>query len=390
MIAISLALAITFSIVLDRAVLIGATSFDAPPLAILLNSIAILQVAVGAVIEWRRPGHAIGRLLMLAGPLFAFLAMGWTVASVLEEEVDPTLYALLDWGVTVLSYPGMAVIAGWLPLMFPTGTLPGPRWRLPAGIIVVISSVSLLALATRPGPLREGGPVNPFGVQVWPPFFQVLQQSLLLQLAVLCGLAVSGLVVRYRRGDTIERHQIRWLLASVAVVAAGFAGVTVESAIRTDGGISVFIVIAFVGFLLMPIAIGMAVLRYRLYEIDRLISRTVGWALVTGILVAVFAGLVVGLQALLASFTQGQTLAVAASTLVAFALFQPVRRRVQRAVDRRFDRARYDGERTAQAFAARLRDQVELRGLEADVTETVREALHPSSAGLWVRGGRIP
>jgi hypothetical protein len=257
-IAISIVLAVTCCLVLDRAVLMEATSFDAPPLALLLNAIAILQVGVGAVIEWRGPGHAIGRLLMLSGPLFAFLALGWTVASVLEEDVNPMLYALLDWGVTVLSYPGMAVIAGWLPLLFPTGTLPGPRWRLPVGMLIVVSGVSLLAVATRPGPLHEGGPENPFGLQPWPPFLQALEESLLLQLVVLSGLAVAGLAVRYRRGDPIERHQIRWLLASVAVVAAGFAGVTIESAIRVDDGISFAIVVAFVGFLLMPIAIGIA------------------------------------------------------------------------------------------------------------------------------------
>lgn len=130
---------------------------------------------------------------------------------------------------------------------------------------------------------------------------------------------------------------------------------------------------------------GVAILRYRLYEIDRLISRTIGWAIVTGLLVAVFAGAVVGLQALLAGFTQGQTLAVAASTLVAFALFQPVRRQVQRAVDRRFDRARYDAERTAGAFADRLRDETDIETVTADLTATTRAALAPAGLGIWIR-----
>ena len=134
-----------------------------------------------------------------------------------------------------------------------------------------------------------------------------------------------------------------------------------------------------------PLAIGIAVVRYRLYEIDRIISRTIGWALVTGLLVAVFIGGVLALQALLADFTQGQTLAVAASTLVAFALFQPVRRRVQRAVDRRFDRARYDGERTAAAFAERLRDEVDLVTLAAELQGTVGAAVRPTISSLWLR-----
>ena len=145
-------------------------------------------------------------------------------------------------------------------------------------------------------------------------------------------------------------------------------------------GAPISVLVSYVGILAMPIAIGIAVTRYRLYEIDRLISRTIGWALVTGVLVLVFAGTVVGLQAILARITQGETLAVAASTLVAFALFQPVRRRVQTAVDRRFDRARYDGDRTAAAFTERLREQVDLAGLEADIAGVVDTALRPSSS----------
>jgi ABC-type uncharacterized transport system permease subunit len=135
----------------------------------------------------------------------------------------------------------------------------------------------------------------------------------------------------------------------------------------------------------VPVSVGIAVTRHRLYEIDRLISRSIGWALVTGVLVAIFAGTVVGLQAIFTSITRGETLAVAASTLVAFALFQPVRRRVQTAVDRRFDRARYDSERTLAAFAERLRNEVDLASLEGDIAGTVVLALRPRSFGVWLR-----
>jgi hypothetical protein len=156
------------------------------------------------------------------------------------------------------------------------------------------------------------------------------------------------------------------------------------SAISGEGG-PFWGALACVGLLLVPVAVGIAVTRHRLYEIDRLLSRTIGWALVTGLLLALFGATVVGLQALLADVTQGQTLAVAASTLVAFALFQPVRRRVQSAVDRRFDRSRYDGERTAAAFADRLRDQIDLASLETDIGATVAAALRPTSTGVWIR-----
>ena len=133
-----------------------------------------------------------------------------------------------------------------------------------------------------------------------------------------------------------------------------------QAASQPDAGLYLMLLVFYTGILAMPITIGIAILRYRLYEIDRLISRTIGWALVTGILVAVFALLVVALQAALTPVTDESTLAVAASTLVAFALFQPLRRRVQRAVDRRFDRARYDGQRTTAVFADRVRNEVDL------------------------------
>ncbi len=165
-------------------------------------------------------------------------------------------------------------------------------------------------------------------------------------------------------------------------------GIIVENAVRTDGGDNLSTFLVFTGLLATPVAIGIAILRYRLYEIDRLISRTIGWAAVTGILAAVFVVLVVTLQALLTPITDESTIAVAASTLVAFALFQPLRRRVQHAVDRRFDRARYDGERVSAAFAERLRDQVDLVGLERDLGSTVSAALSPASTVVWLRGVR--
>jgi divalent metal cation (Fe/Co/Zn/Cd) transporter len=171
------------------------------------------------------------------------------------------------------------------------------------------------------------------------------------------------------------------------VCVVGFIATVAAYALRTDGPpiAQSTTLVAYAGILLMPIAIGVAVLRYRLYEIDRIISRTIGWALVTGVLVAVFAGTVVGLQAILTGFTQGQTLAVAASTLIAFVLFQPVRRRVQSVVDRRFNRARYDAEGTAAAFAERQRDQVDIAGLKVDLTGTIDSALHPRALGVWIR-----
>ncbi len=138
---------------------------------------------------------------------------------------------------------------------------------------------------------------------------------------------------------------------------------------------------------IIPVSVAVAILRYRLYDIDRFISRTISYGLITGLLVAVFLLVNLGLQSVLSSFTSGNSLAVAGSTLLAAALFTPVRGRVQRIVDRRFDRARYDGERTASAFSVRMRDAIDLPAVTTDLDVTVRRALAPSRVGLWLRGG---
>jgi hypothetical protein len=387
MIVTSITASVAISLAMDVVLLRDASAVPVLTvvMAILFNITVILQSGVGGIIEWRRPGHAIGRLLMLSGPLYAFVSSAWITADSLEPLLDAGVYAIYFWSTSILSWPFVALIAGWIPLLFPTGTLPGPRWRIPVGILVILSGVGLAALAIRPMYVPGGNQLSPIVNDSWAAFLQVFGDAIPFELIALIALAVAALITRYRRGDRIERLQIRWFGAAVAVCGAGFVGVLVDIAVRTGDGPLVSALVAYAGILAMPIAIGIAITRYRLFEIDRLISRTIGWAVITGVLVAVFAGAVLALQALLAGFTQGQTLAVAVSTLVAFAMFQPVRRRVQTAVDRRFDRARYDGERTVAAFAERLRDQVDLVDLEADIARTVGSALRPSSTGLWLR-----
>ena len=175
-----------------------------------------------------------------------------------------------------------------------------------------------------------------------------------------------------------------------SVLAAALAielSLFVASAAQTEasGIASVVSDLSNLGLTLIPIAIGVAILRYRLYDIDRLISRTISWALVTGVLVAAFVGLVIGLTTVLGSLAGGSTFAVAGSTLVVFALFQPLRRRIQVAVDRRFDRARYDARRTADAFAERLRNDVDLASVQGDLLGVVVGSLQPASVAIWTR-----
>ncbi|HEX7472172.1 MAG TPA: hypothetical protein VF323_03750, partial [Candidatus Limnocylindrales bacterium] len=199
---------------------------------------------------------------------------------------------------------------------------------------------------------------------------------------------IASLVVRYRRASGIERAQLKWF-AYVGLVVLPTLLLAIVTRGATSGPLLVLNGIAWVvaigGLALLPVAIGIAVLRYRLYEIDRLISRTISYGVLTAIVAGLFVGFILVFQAVLAPVTGSNELAVAGSTLLAAALFQPIRRRVQRLVDRRFNRSRYDAEQTVAAFASRLRDEVDLEQLRAEILATVAATVEPSSVSLWLR-----
>ena len=345
----------------------------------------LVQASVGALIAWRRPENRIGRLLQVSGPLILSVFLAFIGASVRTVAIGPEdlVGGIAGWWAATTILPAIYIAFPLVGILFPDGRLPGPRWRLPVGTVTAALLAVSPVYAFAMGPLGPELPDNPFGLFAVSAEVRELAGLVgTLALVVAMALAVVAIAVRWRRGSRVERSQLKWLFAALVVAGVLFPLTFGSSAFE---GSSFLTNLSVASVLLIPVAIGIAILRYRLYEIDRLVSRTIGWAIVTGVLVTVFAAMVVGLQAILAGLTQGQTLAVAASTLVAFALFQPVRRRVQDAVDHRFDRARYDGERTATAFAERLRNQIDLAGLEADIARTVHEALRPSSAGVWVR-----
>jgi hypothetical protein len=196
---------------------------------------------------------------------------------------------------------------------------------------------------------------------------------------------VASMIVRLRRARGVERAQLRWLVWSMAFIVVGFIVGLVGDSVFVNGLGGAVWLPAIVAFCLPPIAIGLAVLRYRLYEIDRVISRTISYGVLTLILGGLFVALILALQALLAPVTRSNELAVAGSTLLVFTLFQPLRRRVQRIVDRRFNRTRYDADRTVAAFASRLRDEVDLEQLRAEILATVSATVEPSSVSLWLR-----
>ena len=341
---------------------------------------------VGWLIATRRPGNAMGWIFIVIGlsqgvDTFAsqYAYFGLVTAPGTLPAAD-----VLAWVAVWAWVPGFAPLVTLAVLLFPDGRPPTPRWRLVipfVGIAMVLLAVPIAIVAW---PVRGADLLGEGPVQTDDPTIAALLglQTLGLVLLALTAIAcVVGMVMRFRRSRGVEREQLKWFVAAGAVevaslVASGF--VTIPSGVL---GAVLTIVIS----PLLPIAATVAILRYRLYEIDRIISRTIGWAAITVSLVAVFVLAVVALEAVLSSFTQGQTIAVAASTLVAFGLFQPLRRRIQRAVDRRFDRGAYDRQRIADAFAERLRDEVAIDALADDLESTIEHAIRPSAQSLWLR-----
>jgi hypothetical protein len=255
-------------------------------------------------------------------------------------------------------------------LLFPTGQLRSRRWRPAAwfvGAVFALSTAALMAGATH----EWGHPFASFGQLVSPPV------QVAMAIGILAALAVSGaaIVVRFARSAGEERLQLKWFAAATVLVVATFIAL-----ILTNSDWVPAVILNNLAFLCLEVAIAIAVLKYRLYEIDRVISRTVAYAIVTGLLVGVYAGLV-----LLAThvLTVKSPVAVAGSTLMAAALFSPLRSRVQRAVDRRFNRARYDADQMVAAFAARLKDAVDLDAVQADLASVVQRALEPVHVSMW-------
>ena len=341
---------------------------------------------VGWLIATRRPGNAMGWIFIVVGlsqAVDTFAGQYGFVGMVVAPGSLPAPDVMAWLGVWAW-VPGFTLLVTLSVLLFPDGRPPTPRWRPVVWIVGPVMAllavpVAIVAWQFRGPDLLEQGPVQ--GKDPFTAALLGLQFLGLILLALTAAMSVAGMYVRFHRSRGVERAQLKWFVAAGAIeiallVAAGFVTMTTD---LVNGIVTV------VTSLLVPIAATVAILRYRLYEIDRIISRTIGWAVVTAILVLVFVVAVVAFEAVLSAFTQQQTIAVAASTLVAFALFQPLRRRVQRAVDRRFDRGAYDRDRIADAFAERLRDEVAIDALAADLESTIERAVRPSAQSLWLR-----
>lgn len=360
---------------------------DAGALFALLETGLSLPVAatVGALIVSRRPRNVIGWLLLVIALGWGAQEFGAAYTRYAVARGDPIDGAVLwsawlgDYG-WVVAFPVALLL---LPLLYPDGRPPTPRWRPVVALVLLITVLTPLQ-AFVPGPLEvDGVPVgrNPAGVAGWEAGAQVLGVGIGTLFVPLLLCAVAAVVVRFRRSHGVERQQIKWLVAPFTLIPAVLILTMFPTTERFGQGLG--------GLVLTTIfaAIGVAVLRYRLYDIDRVINRVVVYTGVTAVLVGMYLTLVLGSQALLSPFVAGSDLTVAASTLAAAAAFGPVRRRIQNLVDRRFDRARYDAQRTVEEFGQRLRDEVEL-GLLADDLRTVTAAtVRPSSVSLWLTPG---
>jgi hypothetical protein len=330
---------------------------------------------VGLVLASRRPGNRIGWLFLAAG--LALGLSGFSDRYALHALVaDPGSWPAgraAAWLFNVIWVIPVAMLA-FVLLLFPTGHVRSRRWRLAAwfiGVVFTLATVWALIAATsqwaRPFTSPFSQPGSPAGSPA--PY---LMTAVLISAALL--VSVAAVVVRFAKSSGEERLQLKWCAAAALALAVVFvASIWVNSAV-----VNVLQSLAFVG---LWTAIAIAVLKYRLYDIDRLISRTLAYAIVTGVLVGLYAGLVLLATQVL---TFKSPVAVAGSTLVAAALFSPLRSRVQRAVDRRFNRARYDADQMVAVFAARLKDAVGLDGVQTDLAGAVQRALEPAHVSLWL------
>ena len=347
----------------------------------------VIAATVGAVLASRLPRHPVGWLLLGVGlsVTASGVADGYARYGLVAR---PGTLPAAHW-VAVYSpattLVGLALV-GFVLLLTPTGSLPSPGWRWWARVAAAGPILFLVALTVGPGLV-----IPPYTSAVDTVTFPALAGAVLAAIVAGFFLTVAGLLVgagslvaRFRRARRVERQQLRWLALAAALTGAGAA--VFGAGMATDAtAVSLFA--AGVCLALLPLATGAAILRYRLYDLDRIISRTVAYGLLTALLGLGYAAVVLGLGRLL---PEGSSLVVAAATLAVAALFQPLRRWVQGLVDRRFNRRRHDAGQVIEAFGARLRDQVDLDTLTGELLAVVDQTMAPTRAWLWLRPPAAP
>jgi hypothetical protein len=342
-----------------------------------INALGFIGIpVVGAVIAARLPANPYGWIWCATGLAFA-VSDGARPVVTAAGRPSWVAWVLEGWG-----FASLVCLLFFVFLLFPTGRLPTDRWRWVARTAVTLDLLLVLLVPLIPDP-DDATTVSP-----WVPhgsIGRVLVPAANGVLYLLFGFilaAMSALLLRFHRAGPVERRQLTWfvyatVLNGTLLVLDSVFGVLPQNLLLTA--------VDALGFALLPVAVGVAVLRYRLYEIDRIVSRTVSYGLLSAVLIGVYLLVVALLRPLLEPLTGSSTLAVAGSTLAVAAVFNPVRRRLQEVVDRRFDRARYDADRAVEAFAARLRNQVDLDQITEGLRETVSATVTPGRMAVWLR-----
>jgi len=344
------------------------------------NLALTMGAVVGGLIASRRPENPVGWFFLGSAGCLALTG----VASEYATYGLPAAW-VMAWLLSWVWVPGVMLLLCFVPLYFPDGRLVSRRWRWAVGLALWFSATGAVLSALSPGEIQNEGIVNPLGVEPLRRVLDILAPVYGVLYFILLFASAASLVVRYRRSGSAERQQIKWLaFAALAIPLWFLTNAPVQAAAP-----NVFRVVdALVFSTLIPVASGIAILKYRLYDIDIIINRTLVYGSLTVSLALIYFGGVTLTQALLRTLADQQELpqlVIVASTLVIAALFNPLRRRIQAFIDRRFYRRKYDAAKTLQGFSTKLRDETDLEVLRGDLVEVVRETMQPAHVSLWLR-----
>jgi hypothetical protein len=371
--------------VLLRTPTIEGYSLPWVPSALALGSF----MTVGAVVVSRQPRNRIGWLCCAAGLLGGLAAFSAEYARyALEPQGDWLPGGLaMAWLNAWIGTFWVGLVLLFVLLVFPTGRLPSRRWRPLAWACVVCVLALCVMDAVMPGPLEASGQPNPVGIDNARSALERSYGVVSLCLVLLILGCSASVVVRFRRAGGVERQQLKWFAVGAGQLALLFAlSVGLSGLWNRWVPLPVGELVFAISFALIPVAIGIAILRYRLYDIDRLINRTLVYGLLTALLAAVYAALVLSLGQLFGGIgAEPPSWVVAGATLAVAALFQPARRRIQQVVDRRFNRRKYNAAKTVEVFGLRLRDEVDLDALAAELLAVVDQTMQPTRASLWLQ-----
>ena len=348
-----------------------------------LAPVGLLIAFLGVLITVRRPGNRIGRLFSAVAFFTGLVELSDAYASRALIAAPGTLPRGLaaGWLANWVWVPVVFGLLACLPLIFPNGTLLTQRWRWIWWLVIAHVVLLSVGLAFAPAQLNDYDVENPLGIPTPGGLFSLMAFAGFVLILPSVAVAAAAIVLRFRRSRGLERLQIKWLAMGALVATAAFA---VSLAFTYAGSEKIWDFTMPVAISSVVAASGLAVLRYRLYDIDRIIGRTLVYGILTIILGAIYVGLVLAAQAVFSALAGGSNLAIAVSTLFVAGLFLPVRARVQAFVDRRFYRRRYDARRTLEAFGSHLRQQIELAGLSEDLLSAVGETMEPVSVSLWL------